>query len=186
MNIHGRRDRRYSAKPQAARRRSRVPVERRYHWDDRTKTFDFGKELRELYTAKRALTTMHSRATRLTKGRTKSKKPKTVDEYVVAQTGEALVALQALVRSTLPRSDERLKWGVPAYFGREDGPICYLYAGRDHVNLGFIRGAQLHDPKGLLEGQGKEGRHIKVFAVDEIPKTAIRALLRAARRLAHE
>ena len=117
----------------------------------------------------------------------KSRKPQTVDEYVAAQTGEVLevfVALRALVQSTLPRSEERLKWGVQAYFRREGYPFCYLYAGRDHVNLGFLRGARLPDPKGLLEGHGEEGRHTKVFAVDDIRKTAIRELLRAAYRQA--
>ena len=118
-----------------------------------------------------------------------SRKPQTVDEYVTAQSGdvlEILSALRALVQTTLPRSEERLKWGVPAYFRRGGGPVCYLYAGRDHVNLGFLRGARLPDPKSMLEGQGAEGRHIKHFAADEIRKTAIRALLRAAYRQARD
>ncbi len=130
-----------------------------------------------------------SKTTRLKKRRPKSKTPSTVDEYVDAQTGEVLeilVALRALMRSTLPRAEERLKWGVPAYFRQEGSPFCYLYAGRDHANLGFVHGARLADPKGLLEGQGERGRHIKLFASEKIPKTAIRSLLRAAYRLARE
>ena len=31
-----------------------------------------------------------------------------------------------------------------------------------HVTFGFYRGARLKDPKGLLEGIGKELRHVKI------------------------
>ena len=55
----------------------------------------------------------------------------------------------------------------------------YAYIGvqRDHVNLGFYRGALLADPRGLLEGTGKGLRHVKVRDVATARGAAVRELL---------
>lgn len=55
----------------------------------------------------------------------------------------------------------------------------YAYIGvhASHVNLGFYRGASLRDPAGLLEGTGKNLRHVKVRGLDEARNPAIRELL---------
>lgn len=44
--------------------------------------------------------------------------------------------------------------------------ILYLTTIGDRVNLGFMFGAPLDDPAGLLEGTGKRMRHVKVTGVD--------------------
>jgi hypothetical protein len=36
------------------------------------------------------------------------------------------------------------------------------------------------DPGGLLEGDGKTGRHLQLRSVDELPRDAVRAWLRTA------
>src|SRR6185312_15678878 len=38
---------------------------------------------------------------------------------------------------------------------------AYIAVQSSHINLGFYHGASLADPTGLLEGTGKELRHIK-------------------------
>ncbi len=43
----------------------------------------------------------------------------------------------------------------------KDG-ICYIGVLKDRVNLGFHQGAHMRDPYGLLEGTGKQMRHIKI------------------------
>jgi hypothetical protein len=50
------------------------------------------------------------------------------------------------------------------------------------VQFGFIRGASLADPRGLLEGDGQYVRHIKVHTLDDIDEAAFGALLRQAAR----
>lgn len=57
---------------------------------------------------------------------------------------------------------------------------AYIAVQRSHVNLGFYRGAALKDPDGLLEGAGKNLRHIKVHSVAEAKRPAVAALLRQA------
>lgn len=58
----------------------------------------------------------------------------------------------------------------------------YAYIGEQgsHVNLGFYHGASLADPEGLLEGTGKELRHVKLRDVAAAKSDAVTALLREA------
>ncbi len=115
-----------------------------------------------------------------------AKKPSTVDEYVAAKNAPiraTLEALRKLVRSTLPKTTEAMKWGVPTVFGPDGQPLVYLYGGKDHVNLGFLRGDELDDPGELLKGSGKPSKHVEIGSRDEIPEKAVRALLRQSARL---
>ena len=58
----------------------------------------------------------------------------------------------------------------------------YAYIGvqDSYVNLGFYHGASLPDPKGLLEGTGKNLRHVKIREAAGVRDPAIAELLRAA------
>lgn len=51
------------------------------------------------------------------------------------------------------------------------------------VQFGFVMGASLKDPRGLLEGKGSSVRHIKVRAPADIDRPAFTALLKQAMRL---
>src|SRR5215813_5526165 len=46
--------------------------------------------------------------------------------------------------------------------------ICYIGALKDHVNLGFHQVTSLSDSYRLLEGDGKQMRHIKIRNPDEL------------------
>ena len=89
--------------------------------------------------------------------------------------------LRELVRKELPEAKEEIKWGRPVY--SLNHIVCYLAAAGDHANLGFYRGIELEDPKGLLEGDGKKLRHIKVYRSDEIRRQWYGTLLKQAARL---
>lgn len=58
----------------------------------------------------------------------------------------------------------------------------YAYIGvqGSHVNLGFYHGASLADSEELLEGTGKELRHVKLRDVASAKSDAVTALLREA------
>jgi len=43
-----------------------------------------------------------------------------------------------------------------------DAPFGYVNVFTSHVNVGFFHGASLRDPAGLLEGNGKSMRHVKL------------------------
>ena len=58
-----------------------------------------------------------------------------------------------------------------------DGAFAYVNAFRDHVNVGFFRGAELEDPAGLLEGSGKYMRHVKLRPGCDVDPVALRRLV---------
>ncbi len=61
-----------------------------------------------------------------------------------------------------------------------DAAFAYVNAFKAHVNVGFFRGAQLSDPKSLLEGTGKMMRHVKLRPADDIDDDALLDLINAA------
>jgi hypothetical protein len=61
-----------------------------------------------------------------------------------------------------------------------DVPFAYVNTFRDHVNVGFYRGALLADPSRLLEGGGKRMRHVKLGPGRRLDEKALEALIRAA------
>ena len=61
-----------------------------------------------------------------------------------------------------------------------DAAFAYVNAFKAHVNVGFFRGAELADPVGLLEGDGKFMRHVKLRPGRVFDATALSKLVRAA------
>lgn len=65
-------------------------------------------------------------------------KPKTTDEYLNSfpeNQKKKLVELRKLVRSTLPETNEILKWGAPAAV-EKDGMILIVFSGhKQHMNF---------------------------------------------------
>lgn len=73
----------------------------------------------------------------------------------------------------------------------EDAAFAYVNVFTAHVNVGFFRGADLADPRRMLEGSGRVMRHVKVRPERPIDEKALAALIRAAhadmqRRVADE
>jgi len=61
-----------------------------------------------------------------------------------------------------------------------DAAFAYVNVFRAHVNVGFFRGAEIADPKGLLEGTGKFMRHAKLRPGDHVDVKAMTQLIAAA------
>src|SRR5215471_2276197 len=57
-----------------------------------------------------------------------------------------------------------------------------VYSG--HVNLGFNDGAALADPKGILQGNGNQIRHISFKNAADLERAEIRAYIRRAKKKA--
>jgi hypothetical protein len=56
----------------------------------------------------------------------------------------------------------------------------YVDAFTAHVNVGFFRGAEIADPKGLLEGTGKFMRHVKLRPETGVDAAALKRLIETA------
>ncbi|MGZ3454555.1 MAG: DUF1801 domain-containing protein [Polyangiales bacterium] len=97
-----------------------------------------------------------------------------------------LQALRALVEEIAPEATASIKWGMPFYaIGGET--VCALAGFKSHVNL-ILPGAPdtFEDPDGLLEGDGKTGRHLKLRSLDELPREAVRGWLRTTAKAARK
>ncbi len=67
--------------------------------------------------------------------------------------------------------------------GRTSEVICSLAVYARGVNLYFMYGAHLKDPDNLLEGQGNQGRFIRLDTAERILDPKVSALLDAATEL---
>jgi len=56
--------------------------------------------------------------------------------------------------------------------------FCWIMPATNHVNLGFNYGAELPDPKGLLEGTGKLFRHVKIKSIEQLSDKDLIKLLK--------
>jgi hypothetical protein len=63
-----------------------------------------------------------------------------------------------------------------------DAPFGYVNVFSAHVNVGFFHGNALKDPAGLLQGEGKRMRHVKLKPGTETNAAALRNLIEAAYR----
>jgi hypothetical protein len=62
----------------------------------------------------------------------------------------------------------------------EDAPFAYASAFRSHVNIGFFHGDALPDPAGMLQGEGRFMRHVKLTPGLAADHAALEALIAAA------
>ena len=61
-----------------------------------------------------------------------------------------------------------------------DAPFGYVNVFTAHVNVGFFHGNALPDPAGLLVGDGKFMRHVKLRPGIAVDEDALEGLIRAA------
>lgn len=61
-----------------------------------------------------------------------------------------------------------------------DAAFAYVNAFKAHVNVGFFLGAELPDPKGLLEGTGRFMRHVKLRPDRDVDGAALLRLVQTA------
>jgi len=98
------------------------------------------------------------------------------------------LAVRAMVLEQAPSAIETMYDAYNAvalgysFTGRLKDGFCHVAVYGGHVNLGFNRGADLPDPRGVLEGSGKQIRHIRIQHRDDLAKPWLRKYVRAAIR----
>jgi hypothetical protein len=107
-----------------------------------------------------------------------------VEEWLARLSPDGAVvvgALRRLITEAAPGAQEVVYHDALGYGPTDQGfdRVFYISAFKDHINLGFFYGAGLDDPDGLLAGDGKQMRHIKIRSNDSMPNAAIRRLLDA-------
>lgn len=92
------------------------------------------------------------------------------------------VAARELVLEVHPGAHQEVEsgWGGYLLFKQVSGAgttVCWLSLHKKHVSLGFSQGGELADPAGLLQGTGKNSRHVKLKALQDVARPELRALL---------
>ena len=62
----------------------------------------------------------------------------------------------------------------------DDAAFAYVAAFKAHASIGFYQGASLPDPAGLLQGEGRRMRHVKLRWGAPVDEEALGALIAAA------
>jgi hypothetical protein len=89
--------------------------------------------------------------------------------------------LRSFVKKCVPGTKETVNaWGIPT-FERKD-PFCFFMTGKNHVTFGFHFGTSVEDPEGLLEGTGKNIRHVKLRTLEDLEQKGLKKLVQAAAR----
>ena len=95
-------------------------------------------------------------------------------------------AVRRAVRRRLPTANE-LVWDNYNFFvigysatERPSDSILSIAAGANGVGLSFYRGSTLPDPKGILLGEGKQNRFIRLDSAKVLERPEVEALIAAA------
>jgi hypothetical protein len=86
--------------------------------------------------------------------------------------------LDSRVREIAPELHAEKRWGLPWYVGND--LVLVVGAFTRHVGVEFWRGSAIPDPHHLLEGTGKNLRHVKVRSSVEARAPELASLIRAA------
>ena len=97
---------------------------------------------------------------------------------------EIAVKAREVILSVMPDATEKVYpgWKVIQYGTAADMKSVFaaISPQRERVNLGLANGVDLPDPDGLLEGDGKAIRHVKLTSPEAAGTPAVRELIRGA------
>lgn len=104
-----------------------------------------------------------------------------------------VLAARKTVKTAAPKAREIAYQGGPprsksamwklARYADEAGNVVGIGTFADHASLFFYRGVQLEDPKGLLQGTGKEFRFITLKTAADAQRPAVKQMVQKAFKL---
>ena len=112
-------------------------------------------------------------------------KAKDVDSYIADSGREAglkLKEIQKIIKSTIPKVEEGISWGVPFY--KYHGALAGFAAFKNHVSFGFCVVLQSKDremlgKKGYITGK----KTIQIKFDQKVPATAIKQILKSKAKI---
>ncbi len=115
------------------------------------------------------------------------KKSRSVEKLLESYPSE-VQALAQRARRLLLRLLPGVQEGASSYapvLGYSYGPgyggtVCTLILSKTGVKLGLVRGSELADPYGLLEGSGKVHKYIQLRTASDLDRAGVKQLVKAA------
>jgi len=95
-------------------------------------------------------------------------------EHTPPELRDIVLELRNLIAAAAPDAAElRHSRGFSYYDDQRGGTvsagICQIVIFKDHVRLAFVHGAFLPDPKGLLVGEPKYKKYIRITSYEDAP-----------------
>lgn len=88
-------------------------------------------------------------------------------QLVAPKQAESINLIRKLFNKTNEVLSEEIKYGGLVFL-KSGSLIGGIFPYKNHISIEFSNGADFSDPKGLLEGQGKRRRHLKIHNHQEI------------------
>ena len=88
------------------------------------------------------------------------------------EKAKIIIALRKIVLQVIPEATEVMMYGGIVY--KTDRLLCGLFTRKKHITIEFGNGSLMDDPYSVLEGTGKERRHIKIFNFNDIKEKKIK------------
>jgi uncharacterized protein YdhG (YjbR/CyaY superfamily) len=112
-------------------------------------------------------------------------KAKEVDSYIAASAAEArptLDELRKVIRSTVPKADEGISWGVPFY--KYHGLLAGFAVFKNHATFALAFTLSSEDRKKLEEkGYTTGKKSIQIKFGQKVPTAAIKQILQAKAKM---
>ena len=113
-------------------------------------------------------------------------KPKDVDSYIANSGREAypiLKEIREIIKSTIPKVEEGISWGVPFY--KYHGELVGFATYKKHISFGFGAGVLQSKDRKMLEEKGyKTGKGTMQIKFDQkVPTTVIKKILKAKAKM---
>jgi hypothetical protein len=99
---------------------------------------------------------------------------KQVTDYILSaseEQQEVMMQLRQLIHKYIPAAEENIKWGRPVFSTAKD--LIYFKSAKAYATLGFFSIQKLEDKNNVLEGTGKDMRHIKIKHAADIDKVLL-------------
>ncbi|MFH0975391.1 MAG: DUF1801 domain-containing protein [Spirochaetota bacterium] len=96
-------------------------------------------------------------------------------EAFMPEEAKMITVLRKIILKIIPEASEVIMYGGIVY--KTDFLLCGIFQRKKYISIEFGNGSMMDDPYSVLEGNGKERRHIKIFGYEEIEKKKVKYYL---------
>ncbi len=101
-----------------------------------------------------------------------------VERRVLPEYRDIVTAIRKLMREEAPEAKEIISYGIPSY--RIRLIIAVISPTKKGITLAFSRGAEFEDKYGLLEGEGRKSKNVRMSDMSDVNVEALRYYIRQA------
>ena len=106
----------------------------------------------------------------------------TVDEFaerrVLPEYRDIVAELRKLMREYAPNAKELISYGIPMF--RQKRTLAVISPTKKGITFAFSRGADFEDKYGLLEGEGRVSKNVRMNDLKEVNRAALQYYIKQA------